>query len=65
MTERRTSIRVDKELANEAMKLLGAPSRTEAVHIALREIVGGRLFKDLMKKNAGKLKFEGVDEGTR
>jgi Arc/MetJ family transcription regulator len=54
-----TSIRLDTQLADEAAKVLGAKSRTEAVHTALREIVALRRFKRLMKKNAGKLKFAG------
>jgi len=37
-------------------------TRTEAVHVALREVVALKRFKDLMKKNAGKLKFSGCDE---
>jgi Arc/MetJ family transcription regulator len=57
-----TSIRLDTELADEAVRVLGAKSRTEAVHVALREIVALQRFKDLMKKNAGKLKFAGSDE---
>lgn len=57
-----TSIRLDTRLADEAVKVLGAKSRTEAVHIALREIVALKRFKALMKKNEGKLKFEGYDE---
>ena len=56
-----TSIRLDTDLADEAVKVLGAKSRTEAVPVALREIVALRRFKDLMKKNAGKLKFGGSD----
>ena len=52
-----TSIRLDTHLADEAKKILGVKSRTEAVHVALREIVALRRFKDLMKKNAGKLSF--------
>jgi Arc/MetJ family transcription regulator len=57
-----TSIRLDTELADEAAKVLGVKSRTEAVHVALREIVALKRFKDLMKKNAGKLSFEGYSE---
>ena len=30
-----TSIRLDKDLADEAVKLLGVKTRTEAVHVAL------------------------------
>ena len=57
-----TSIRLDKELADEAVKLLGVKTRTEAVHVALREIVALNKFKRTMSKYRGKLKFYGVDE---
>jgi Arc/MetJ family transcription regulator len=57
-----TSIRLDTHLADEAKKVLGVKTRTEAVHVALREIVALKRFKKLMKKNAGKLSFEGLDE---
>ena len=57
-----TSIRLDTDLADEAVKVLGAKSRTEAIHVALREIVALKRFKDLMKRNAGKLKFVASDE---
>jgi Arc/MetJ family transcription regulator len=56
-----TSIRLDTQLADEAAKVLGAKSRTDAVHIALREVVALRRFKKLMKKYAGKLEFAGHD----
>jgi Arc/MetJ family transcription regulator len=57
-----TSIRLDTKLADKAARALGVKSRTEAVHIALREIVGNRHFKDVIKKYEGKLKFAGSDE---
>ena len=57
-----TSIRLDTQLADEAVKVLGVKSRTEAVHVALREIVALKRFKDLMKKNAGKLSFDAYSE---
>jgi len=57
-----TSIRLDIHLADEAVKLLGVKSRTEAVHVALREIVALKRFKDLMRKHAGKLSFAGHGE---
>ena len=57
-----TSIRLDTDLADEAVKVLGAKSRTEAVHVALRETVALKRFKRLMKKNGGKLKFAACDE---
>ncbi len=54
-----TSMRLDTQLTDEAAKVLGAKSRTEAVHAALREIVALRRFKNLMRKHAGKLTFAG------
>jgi Arc/MetJ family transcription regulator len=57
-----TSIRLDTNLADEAVRILNAKSRTDAVHIALREIVALKRFKKLMTKNEGKLKFEGYSE---
>ena len=57
-----TSIRLDTHLADQAVKALGVKSRTEAVHVALREIVALKRFKDLMRKNAGKLPFAGHGE---
>jgi Arc/MetJ family transcription regulator len=57
-----TSIRLNTKLADEAKKLLGVKSRTEAVHVALRELVALKRFKALMKKNEGKLSFAGLDE---
>jgi len=57
-----TSIRLDTNLADEAVQVLGVKTRTEAVHVALREIVALKRFKALMKKNAGKLSFAGHRE---
>lgn len=62
MAVKMTSIRLDTQLADEAVKILEVKSRTEAVHVALREIVALRRFKGLMKKNAGKLSFDGYVE---
>lgn len=57
-----TSIRLDTDLADEAVKVLGAKSRTEAIHLALREVIALERFKDLMTRSAGKLRFAGTDE---
>ncbi len=53
-----TSIRLDTKLADDAVRALGAKSRSEAVHIALREVVALKKFKELMVKHGGKMKFE-------
>jgi Arc/MetJ family transcription regulator len=55
-----TTIRVNARLADEAKKILGVKSRTEAARIALTELVALSRFKALMKKNAGKLSFAGL-----
>ncbi|MFZ0746527.1 MAG: type II toxin-antitoxin system VapB family antitoxin [Terracidiphilus sp.] len=57
-----TSIRLDTKLADEAVRVLGVKSRTEAVHVALKEIIGLKRFKDLMAKYGGKGSFAGSDE---
>jgi Arc/MetJ family transcription regulator len=57
-----TSIRLDTKLADKAAKVLGVKTRTEAIHIALREIVALENFKGLMKKYGGKASFAGCDE---
>ena len=57
-----TSIRLDTQLADEAAQVLGVKSRTEAIHVALREVVALKRFKELMKKQAGKLSFDGYVE---
>jgi Arc/MetJ family transcription regulator len=57
-----TSIRLNTKLADKAVKALGAKSRTEAVHMALEEVVALDNFKGLMAKNRGKLSFDGCDK---
>jgi len=54
-----TSMRLDTRLADEAVKVLGVKSRTEAIHVSLKEVVALKRFKNLMRKNAGKLSFAG------
>ncbi|MFZ3340178.1 MAG: hypothetical protein WA213_04795 [Terriglobales bacterium] len=44
MAEATTSIRVNTRLADEAKKILGAKSRSEAARIALHEILALRLL---------------------
>jgi Arc/MetJ family transcription regulator len=58
----KTSIRLDNDIADDAVKLLGAKSRSEAVDFALQEIVAMKRFKKLIKKRAGKLSFDGYKE---
>jgi hypothetical protein len=48
------SIRVNTELADEAMQLMGAKSRTEAIRTALENVVAALRFKQAMTKRAAK-----------
>ena len=57
-----TSIRLDKKLADKAARILGARSRTEAVHMALEEVVKLKEFKEMMKKHGCKLKFANFEK---
>jgi len=57
-----TSIRLDTRLADEAVKVLRVKSRTEAIHVSLREVAALKRFKHLMRKKAGKLRFAGERE---
>jgi Arc/MetJ family transcription regulator len=57
-----TSLRLDTRLADEAARVLGVKTRTEAVHAALREIVALKKFQVLMVRHGGKLRFEGHGE---
>lgn len=52
---------MDAKLVDEAAKVLGVKTRTEAVHVALREIVALNKFKKLMAKYRGTLTFDGID----
>jgi Arc/MetJ family transcription regulator len=54
-----TSIRLDTNLADEAVKILGVKSRTEAIHLALSEILAMKRSKSLLSKHSGKLSFKG------
>ena len=62
MAEPLTSIRLNKKLADTAARILGARSRTEAVHMALEEVVKLQEFKDTMRKNEGKLAFANFEK---
>jgi Arc/MetJ family transcription regulator len=57
-----TSLRLDTRLADEAARVLGVKSRTEAVHAALREVVALKKLKALMARHGGKMRFEAHGE---
>ncbi len=62
-----TSIRLNTKLADDAAKALGVKSRTEAVHIALREIVAlnDNLMESALKVSGLKTKKDAIEEGLK
>lgn len=52
----RTTIDLDETLLNAAMRLTGARTKSEAVRIALQELVRSRTKKNLLDL-AGKIQF--------
>jgi Arc/MetJ family transcription regulator len=62
----RTNIELDDELVARAMKLTGARTKREVVHIALRRLVEkGTLYRHL-RELRGRLPWEGdIDAGRR
>jgi Arc/MetJ family transcription regulator len=55
-------MRLDGKLADEAAEALGVKTRTEAIHIALKEVVALKRFKKVMAEYGGKGTFAGSDE---
>jgi hypothetical protein len=62
VTKAITTIRLGTKLSDETVKIPKVESRTAAVHLVPKEIAALRRFKQLMKKNAGKLRFESYGE---
>jgi hypothetical protein len=62
MAVKRSSPRLDTNVAGEVAKNRGVKTRTEATEVSLREIDALKRFKRLMKKHAGKLSFDGYIE---
>jgi Arc/MetJ family transcription regulator len=55
----RTNIEIDDELVQRAMRLTGAATKREAVHIALQRLVRkGELYRAI-RRARGKLAWEG------
>jgi Arc/MetJ family transcription regulator len=62
MTTSANHVRVDPRLVNEAARILGARSRTEAVQLALRKIIERKQFSRMMTRTVPDSTFEKLDE---
>jgi Arc/MetJ family transcription regulator len=60
----RTNIDIDRDLVKDAMEMTGARTMREAVHLALRELVGRRDRKEILRW-IGKLDWQGDLEEMR
>jgi Arc/MetJ family transcription regulator len=57
----RTNIELDEALVEEAMRVSGAKTKKEAVHLGLQELIRAKRRKDLLDL-AGRIEFyEGYD----
>jgi len=59
MAKQSINMRLDKEILNEAKKVLGQKETTATVEMALRNIINNRKAIELLRKTAGKSKWVG------
>jgi Arc/MetJ family transcription regulator len=60
-TTRTRSFRIDPKLVAAARRAIGASDDTEAVRVALAELVERARFKNWVRKVAGKGRLDGAD----
>jgi Arc/MetJ family transcription regulator len=61
----RTNIVLDEGLVRQAMRLIGAKTKRQAVDFALRELVARRTVYRALRRLKGKLPWEGDVAGWR
>jgi antitoxin component of RelBE/YafQ-DinJ toxin-antitoxin module len=59
MAKQSINMRLDKEILDEAKKILGQKETTATVEMALRNIINNRKAIDLFRKTSGKSKWDG------
>ena len=59
MAKQSINMRLDKEILDEAKKVLGQKETTATVEMALRNIINNRKAIELFRKTTGKGKWEG------
>lgn len=62
MTRKTTRVRVSRELADKAMRALGAKSRSEAARLAVMTLLGREQPHRLANKSAGKARDRQVEK---
>ena len=61
MAKQSINMRLDKNVLDEAKKILGQKETTATVEMALRNIINNRKAIDLLRKTTGKSKWEGFE----
>lgn len=61
MAKQSINMRLDKEILDEAKKVLGQKETTATVEMALRNIINNRKAIDLFRKTTGKSKWDGFE----
>lgn len=59
MAKQSINMRLDKDILDEAKKVLGQKETTATVEMALRNIINNRRAIEVLRKTAGKSKWEG------
>ncbi len=62
MAKQSVNMRLDKEILEQAKKVLGEDETTATVEKALTNLINNRQAIDLFRKTTGKSKWEGFDE---
>lgn len=62
MSKQSVNMRLDREVLNQAKKVLGQKETTATVEMALRNTVNNRKAIDVFKKTSGKSQWEGFNK---
>jgi len=62
MAKQSVNMRLDKEILNQAKKVLGQKETTATVEMALRNTVNNRKAIEIFKKTSGKSQWEGFKD---
>ncbi len=62
MAKQSTNMRLDKQLLQEAKKVLGVKGATATVEMALRNVVNNRRAVELFRKTTGKSEWKGFSQ---
>lgn len=63
MVKQSVNMRLDKEVIDEAKKVLGQKETTATVEMALRNIINNRKTLELFRKTSGKSQWKGFENG--